>query len=85
MYPSNWRACLRKSQLQFESGHIKDAIYSLESYLQLQPYHFVFIDQLGKSYWRMGDKKKSCDNIKRFDDIFSNKSHLHQFYINHCK
>ncbi len=85
IYPSNWRACLRKAQLQIESGNFKDAIDSLEKYVKVQPYHFVYIDQLGKSYWKMGEKKKSCENVKRFDEIFLKKSHLHHFYINQCQ
>jgi hypothetical protein len=84
LFPDNWHFCLRKIQLQYNARHYHASIAITQELLRYNPHHFTYLWYLFYAYALIGEKEKSCEVLKRYDDLFGQSNTLHQYVKGYC-
>ncbi len=84
IFPENWRACIRKAELELEQKNTTQAIDTLKKILSKSPNNFHAMNTLSMAYFINKDYKNGCLVASEFDQIFLNMSSLHEIYKNNC-
>jgi hypothetical protein len=84
-FPSNWKVCLRKSELEIASQNYKEAAKTSQSLLDKNPLNFPAL-QLGSiASANQGNYEESCRLLKSYDTIFELHSSVHAMVVNNCR
>jgi hypothetical protein len=81
---SNWRACLNYGSLLLAQGETTSARREVERVLEMEPWNFVAIRNLGNIAVRQGDRLEACFLTWKYDDLFSGQSELSEQYQKNC-
>lgn len=84
LFPSNWRSCILKSQLELDDGQFEKAIQTTNSILKKSPFHYPALELHALASLEIGNAQEACQSLNRYDWIFDEKSSLHAMRMSKC-
>lgn len=83
-FPSNWRVCLAKSQLEMRTKNWAAAESTVRKVLVAQPYHFTALRIASMAQFELGKTREACSLLIKYDELFQGESSAHAERVQMC-
>lgn len=84
IYPSNWRGCLNKVQIDIFSHNLNSARTGVTKELAQRPFNYVALKLLTITNFESGNFKQACGAGWLYDELFNWKSSWHSYLNEKC-
>ena len=82
--PQNWRACLAEVRLEWQGEEHSAALNTLDHIARRFPTQFAVRKATIELLWQSGEKEKSCQEMKKYDELFNHQSSVSDILRKYC-